>query len=385
MRLPLAPRARRSPSGDRRVAPVVARFALSGLGVVVVVALIGGLALRHLSIIDAEHDAAHLTRALAMGIVQPAIDDRLVTRDRAAVRRLDRLVRGRILRDPVTRVKIWTSDGRIVYSDEPRLIGDLFALRGEEREALRDGRAHAELSDLSRPEHRYERRERRLLEVYVRIHTPSGTTLLYEDYVRFESVTAQARQTLEELAPAIVAALIGVWLAQLPLVIALVRQLRDSQHERESLLLRLIRASDVERGRIAASLHDGPVQDLSGISFSLGAAARDVERLDRESLRTVLSRAAGVTRESMRQLRSLLVTLHPPALESSGLAPVLDDLAAPLRAKGVEVAVDIAEDVELPSPQLKLCFRAAQEALRNVAEHADAAHVAVELGRTTAA
>jgi signal transduction histidine kinase len=75
------------------------------------------------------------------------------------------------------------------------------------------------------------------------------------------------------------------------------------------------------------------------------------------------------------------VTLHPPALESSGLAPVLDDLAAPLRARGIEVAVDIADDVELPAPQLKLCFRAAQEALRNVAEHADAAHVAVDLAR----
>ena len=381
MRLPLALRGRSSPGSHRSVASVVARFALSGLAVVVVVALIGGLALRHLSIIDAEHDAAHLTRALATGIVQPAIDDRLVAGDRAAVRGLDRLVRARILRDPVMRVKIWTPDGRIVYSDEPRLIGDRFALAGEERESLSDGRAHAELSDLSRPEHRYERRYRRLLEVYVPIHTPSGVTLLYEDYVRFESVTAQARQTLEELAPAIAAVLIGVWLAQLPLVIALVRQMRDSQEERESLLLRLIRTSDVERGRIAASLHDGPVQDLAGISLSLGAAARDVDRLDRESLQEVLSRAAGVTRESMRQLRSLLVTLHPPALESSGLERVLEDLAAPLRARGVEVAVDVAGDVELPPPQLKLCFRAAQEALRNVAEHADAANVAVEVAR----
>jgi two-component system, NarL family, sensor kinase len=381
MRLPLAVSSPRSATAHRSVASLVARFALSGLSVVVVVALIGGVALRHLSVIDAEHDAAHLTRALAMGIVQPAVDDRLVAGDRAAVRRLDRMVRARILHDPVRRVKIWSSDGRVVYSDEPRLIGGRFGLAGEERAALTDGRPHAELSDLSRPEHRYERRDHRLLEVYVRIRTPSGVALLYEDYVRFESVTAQARQTLAELAPALVAVLIGVWLAQLPLVMALVRQMRDSQHERENLLLRLIRASDVERGRIAAGLHDGPVQDLSGISFSLGAAARDVDRLDRESLRTVLSRAAGVTRESMRQLRSLLVTLHPPVLESSGLAPVLDDLAAPLRARGIEVAVDIADDVELSAPQLKLCFRAAQEALRNVAEHADAAHVAVDLTR----
>ena len=102
----------------------------------------------------------------------------------------------------------------------------------------------------------------------------------------------------------------------------------------------------------------------------------------RESLRALLSRAAGVSRERMRQLRSLLVTLHPPALESTGLEPVLEDLVAPLRARGIEVTVDVAGDVELPAPQLKLCFRAAQEGLRNVAQHADAANVAVGVGRT---
>jgi signal transduction histidine kinase len=295
---------------------------------------------------------------------------------------VDRLMHARILRDPVVRVKIWTPDGRIIYSDEPRLIGERFELEPEQRQVLATGRAAADVSALRHPEHRYDSGWGKLLEVYVPISTPGGRRLLYEDYLRFGSVAARARHSIKDLVPVLIAALIGLWLLQLPLAVSLARRLRDGQREREDLLLRAIRASDVERRRIAASLHDGPVQDLAGLSFSLAAAAQDVDRADRERLRGLLWHAADGTRESMRQLRSLLVTLHPPALQSSGLAPVLVDLAAPLEAKGIDVDVGIGENVDLSPPQLNLCFRTAQEALRNVLEHADAEHVDLELART---
>jgi two-component system NarL family sensor kinase len=378
MLLPLV----RSPDADRRVGWLVAQFALAGLMALVIVAVIGAVAIHRLSITDAERDATRLTRALAVGIVQPAISDRLVAGDRRALRRLDRLVRARILHGPVVRVKLWTADGRIVYSDRRSLIGAHFALEGEEREALEDGRPRAELSDLRRPEHRFERADRRLLEVYVPIRTSTGRRLLYEDYVRFEAVAASARRTLAKLAPALAAVLLGVWLAQLPLAMTLARRLRRDQRDREELLMRAIAASDIERGRLAASLHDGPVQDLAGVTFSLSATVRDLDQINRDSLRGTLSQAAAVTRETMRQLRSLLVALHPPALDAAGLAPVLEDLAAPLRVKGIEVTVDIAGNVNPGAAALKLCFRTAREALRNVAEHADATHVALDVGQT---
>jgi signal transduction histidine kinase len=216
----------------------------------------------------------------------------------------------------------------------------------------------------------------------VPIRTPTGGRLLYEDYVRFESVSAGARRTLADLAPALVAVLLAVWLAQVPLAITLVRRLRRAQRDREELLLRAIRASEIERGRLAAALHDGPVQDLAGVSFTLTAAARDAQDIDGDRLRNSLAQAAGVTRETMRQLRSLLVTLHPPALETAGLVAALEDLAAPLRASGMDVAIHIAEGVDLRAAELKLCFRTAQEALRNVVEHADATGVALTVDQT---
>jgi two-component system NarL family sensor kinase len=83
--------------------------------------------------------------------------DLVRTSDPASLRRLDCVVRARVKRvGSVERVKLWTPDGRIIYSDEPRLIGARYALGEDEQDALRSGRIIAELSDLSRPENCFE-------------------------------------------------------------------------------------------------------------------------------------------------------------------------------------------------------------------------------------
>ncbi len=69
--------------------------------------------------------------------------------------------------------------------------------------------------------------------------------------------------------------LVVLWVVQVPLASRLDRRLRRTQAEREALLVRAVEASDDERRRIAAELHDGPVQDLAGISYSLSAARAD--------------------------------------------------------------------------------------------------------------
>jgi two-component system, NarL family, sensor kinase len=60
--------------------------------------------------------------------VEPALDSSLLERDPEAVDAVDRIVNERVLSDRVVRVKLWDSDGRVVYSDEPRLIGSRFPL-----------------------------------------------------------------------------------------------------------------------------------------------------------------------------------------------------------------------------------------------------------------
>jgi signal transduction histidine kinase len=161
-----------------------------------------------------------------------------------------------------------------------------------------------------------------------------------------------------------------------PLAARLGRRLRETQREREELLVRSAEASEDERRRIAADLHDGPVQDLAGISYSLSAAAeQDASPEVREALRD----AAAGTREAMRRLRTLLVEIHPPNLRASGIDAALADLLAPLRARGLVTELDVEPGVTLGEEDERLVYRAAAEALRNVDRHARATRVAVAL------
>ena len=89
----------------------------------------------------------------------------------------------------IVRVKIWTADGRIVYSDEPRAHR-----RRPSRSARRSGRCwpisrfRADISDLSEEENEFETGlgSDKLLEVYGPVWTPNGTPLLFETYRDYE-------------------------------------------------------------------------------------------------------------------------------------------------------------------------------------------------------
>ncbi len=116
--------------------PVV-QFAASGLAATVFIGLLTIAAARQIGTDEAIRDAKQLSRLAGEGIVEPVLDRGVVDGDPASLRRVDRLVRTRVLRDGIVRVKIWTGDGRIVYSDEPRLIGSRYRLDPDERESLR--------------------------------------------------------------------------------------------------------------------------------------------------------------------------------------------------------------------------------------------------------
>ena len=144
------------------------------------------------------------------------------------------------------------------------------------------------------------------------------------------------------------------------------------------LLQRAVDASDRERRRIAADLHDGVVQDLAGVSYSLSAAASSCAPPD---LAPALEEAAAGTRQGIRELRSLLVEIYPPELHRQGLEHALRDLLAPCTRKGLDDEPRDGRSGRAPAEVEALFFRSAQEALRNVLKHAGAKHVDVEVER----
>jgi two-component system, NarL family, sensor kinase len=337
---------------------------------------------------EAIADARHKTDLLATLLVEPTIDEGLLLSEPQSVAAMDAALRGRLDSAGILRVKIWTPEGRIVYSDEPRLVGRNYPLSDDDLRALRDGVTRAELSDLTRPENAFESSAGRLLEVYREIRTPNGQPLLLETYSAYDDATARRLDIWRRFAPIPVAVLLGLLAMQLPLSHRLLTQLRSAGRERELLLARAADASTEERRRIAGKLHDGIVQDVSASALLVARAADQLHE------RTVpgptqdtaedLAGAAGALRHSAGSLRSLLAEIYPPALDRAGLASALADLGMDLEARDIEVRVDIPDELDLPLDTATLLYRVAQEALRNVTKHAVAHNVEVTLQVTSA-
>jgi two-component system, NarL family, sensor kinase len=378
---PAAPRRRLRWRPRVRLSPVM-QFALSGLAVLALVGLLGVRLFQHAGDKEAIRNAMALTRVAGRGIIVPATTPGLLRGSPAALAAMDRAVRAGVLHDPVVRVKIWDASGRIIYSDARALIGHRYPLEAAELHALRTGGVKADISDLTRPENRLDRRYHKLLEVYQGIIAAGGQRLLFESYERYSSITDSSRRLWLAFAPALIVALVLLELVQVPLAMSLVRRLRRGQREREGLLHRSVQASARERRRIARDLHDGPVQNLAGVSFTLAAASEEL-RGGREApdVASALDEAAKGARSSIRQLRTLLVDLYPQTLHREGLEPALTDLVAPLRAAGLKTTVSVSPALRLDDQVEATIFRVAQEAVRNVAGHADAGSIRVDVGQ----
>lgn len=364
------------------VAGAVAQFVLAGL-LAVALFFVGSLfVIRDLGQSEAIRDARQIAVLAGQGIVEPEIRGGMLSGDASAIAEVDRIVQERVLGDRIVRVKIWTLRGRIVYSDEPRLIGTVAPLDDAKLDVLRTGAARAELTDLSGPENRFERGQGDLYEVYLPIRTPEGTPLLFETYQRGTSVAASGRRIWLPFAGLVLMSLLFLWLVQVPLAWRLARRLRRSQLDREALLVRAVEASADERRRIAADLHDGVVQDLAGISYSLSAASDRANHSTPPEIQEPLREAAAGTRDSMRRLRSLLVEIHPPNLRATGLEAALTDLLSPLEAQGVETKLLVDDDSQFSEDVERLFYRAAGEALRNARKHAQPNRIAVAVTRS---
>lgn len=352
-------------------------FALAGL--VGMLAIGGGslVASQRAGEAEAMADVRTLTHLVAKTIVEPNLSPELLAGDADSIATLDELVAGRVLDDTTLRVKLWTADGEIVYSDEPRLIGEVYELEDDKNRSLWTGEIVSEVSDLAGPENRFETGTTdQMLEVYLPVDGPDGAPLLYESYFAMSGVTESSARIRAEFVPIIIAALVLMEALHLGLAGFMRQRLHRNQVERERLLKQAIESSDLERRRIAGDLHDGVVQDLVGTSYAVTAAAETAADHAPE-LATDLRSAAVGTRRSLQSLRSLLVDIYPPNLHEQGLEAALIDLLGPAANLGIETELMITDDADLPPSTVALVYRVVQESVRNVFRHANATKLAV--------
>jgi two-component system NarL family sensor kinase len=379
----------------------ISRFMLASVAAFAVIAVGGWLALRHVALDQAVRETRERVQADGRIVESAGLTDGVLQGDRRALRRLDDLVLGQVLGGPVVRVKLWSRDGTVLYSDAKQLIGARYALGRDERELFARGGADAEVSDLSKPENRYERPQGKLLEAYTTIRAPGGQQVLFEIYERYGAVRANATRLLRAFAPPLLGGLLVLLVVQVPLAWLLARRLRREHAQREALLSSAVEASSRERRQIAAELHDGVVQELAGVAFGLAPLADAAQRRGDEEEAGALRDASGRLRQGVRDLRTLLVEIHPPNLASAGLDAALSDLLSPLAAAGIETRLDIEPDA-LPAggagdrdgdpfalggasagegTALSLLYRVARETVRNAREHGGAQKVSIVLTR----
>jgi PAS domain S-box-containing protein len=163
-----------------------------------------------------------------------------------------------------------------------------------------------------------------------------------------------------------------------------VTDLERVERDRRHLLGQLITAQEEERRRLAGDLHDDAIQSLTAARMHLSVLHHQLERLDGvpETVAAALAHARDNLEQGLAAARTFLFDLRPPLLDSAGLEPALRQQLAKLAERtGCKTEVTWLLDERLDADLETVAFRVVQEALANVARHADATTVWVQAER----
>ncbi|MFW3169140.1 sensor histidine kinase [Geodermatophilus sp. CPCC 206100] len=346
----------------------VVRFTVAGVLVTLALAAVLGVLARSAGLEQGVRSAERVARVVAHGVVVPLLDRALVAGDEAARAQLRTDVAAVAASGPVTGLTVFDDTGLVRWSDDRTIVGQTFPLPAEARQALESGSAVSAV-DTREPD------GATVLEVYVGVRDAVGTRLLVEVHQDHAAVVGAATSAWWTFAPPSLAALLLLQLVQVPFAWRLARQVRRHQEAEAAALQLAVDASEAERRRIAGEVHDGVVQELTGVTFDLDAARRSPPAEPEAT--ALITRTADRLRQSLSELRTLLVDLNPPRLPEAGLGPALAILAEGLRRSGARVDLDVEQADELPRPVASLLYRCALEALRNVSAHSGAGHVEI--------
>jgi signal transduction histidine kinase len=178
-----------------------------------------------------------------------------------------------------------------------------------------------------------------------------------------EAFTAADRRLLQAIAQ------------QAGVAVHAVRLTADLQRSRE----RLVTTREEERRRLRRDLHDGLGPALASLTLKIDAA-RNMLSLDHERAEVLLAEVREQTQQAITDIRHLVYGLRPPTLDELGLLSALQEQAAQYQHEGIVVDLDTPSVLPALAAAVEVAvYRISQEALVNVARHADAKHCQLRL------
>lgn len=158
-------------------------------------------------------------------------------------------------------------------------------------------------------------------------------------------------------------------------------QLEDAE-KRKYLAIRVIKAQEEERRRVAREIHDGPAQTLSSIVHKLEICERHIDT-DLEKAREELKNLKRTVRDSLIDVRRIIYDLRPMSIEDLGLIPTLEKYIEKFSLESdIQVnfqIIGVKRDIQDKNVTLTI-FRIVQEALNNIRNHSNSktAEVVIE-------
>ena len=288
--------------GRRALYPALRPFVLSSLIAFIAVAAATVVWGGRLATTEALGQAEATGRGVAEGIVAPLVTSELRAGDPAALAHLDALMRNRMSDGSIFRIKIWTADQRILYSDRADLIGRHYPLEHADLALLGTTNASAAISDLQHSENVDERGTHgQAVEVYAGFVGADGSPLIFEAYLPAGAVYQNAYRLERALLPLSLGSVTLLLALLMPLAVSMARRVERIQAERN----RLLSASISSSTSCGSSGNSSPCLSMNCRNASVVSSPRACEassRLRSASMSRTAAIASGSGSDSARAI-----------------------------------------------------------------------------------
>lgn len=147
---------------------------------------------------------------------------------------------------------------------------------------------------------------------------------------------------------------------------------KRAEEERGRMMGRVVQAAEEERRRLAAELHDGPIQRLTALGMRIEVARRVLHRERGSDPAEVLGPLQERLSREVANLRKMVAELRPPALDQRGLTAALSEHLQSLASGGLQCSIESDLEGRLDPELETVLYRVAQESLSNIVKHARA-------------